>query len=213
MQIASVAYAAVTPIRRVAPTASGAQTASATPLSTLGGLASVILDGTGKYSGSDKLHAYNTSFRLSVTGQYRDVGPDGANLLNQIAGSGTAQQVESHRASYADAMMAAIQKAGASGVSRSAALGAAALKHFDSLPDPDQQALFSSINAPDRTGATPFADLVDWRDQMSAMAGLPRPPADTVTLSPYAQTLMGESKPAAPGPPVYSAGSVANIKV
>lgn len=208
MQIASVAYMPVAPIRPVGPTASD----STPPLETLGGLASVILDTAGKYTSGAKLDAYNSSQRMSVTGQYRDVGPDGAKLLNQIAGSATAQQVDAERVKYADAMSAAIQKAGAAGGSRSEALGAAALKYFDDLSSSDQQALFSSINAPDRSGATPFADLVDWRSQMSAMAGVART-ADSVTLSPYARTLVGTTRSAPAAPPVYTSGSVTDIKV
>ena len=211
MQIASVAYVPVKPIRPVAPTASGSQSNPADQLATLGGLASVILDGSGKYTDGDKLSAYDASFRLHATGQYRDVGPDGAKLLNQIAGSATAQQVDGERRRYADAMSAAIQKAGATGASRSQALGAAALQHFDSLSGADQQALFSSINAPDRAGATPFADIADWRGQMSAMAGV-APTADRISLSPYARSLVGEPRPAPPQPPAYTAGSIADIK-
>jgi hypothetical protein len=211
MQIASVAYAPVAPIRPVAPT-----TSSGEQLATLDSLASVILDDSGRYSGGEKLQAYKASHQLSVTGQYRNVGPDGAKLLNQIAGSGTAQQVEAERVKYSDAMRAAIQQAGASGGSHSEALGGAALKHFDGLSKSDQQALFASINAPNRAGATPFANLDDWRAQMSAMAGaapMTPAPVDRVSLSPYALSMVGESPAAAPKARVYASGAVADIKV
>jgi hypothetical protein len=215
MQIASVAYAPVAPIRPVAPPAPSDE-----QLATLDSLASVILDDSGKYSGGEKLDAYQASHQRSVTGQYRDVGPNGAKLLNQIAGSGTAQQVEAERVKYSDAMRAAIQQAGASGGSRSEALGGAALKHFDGLSKSDQQALFASINAPNRAGATPFANLDDWRAQMSAMAGAASAspaPIDRVSLSPYALSLVRDSRAAPPGAaeasPAYASGAVADIRV
>ena len=187
-------------------------------LTQLQGLASVVLDTDGRYSDGDKLDAYNASFQASVTGQYAGLGQDGANLLNQMANSGVAQQVETQRAHYADAMMGAIQRAGASGAPRSQALGAAALSHFDNLSSSDKMALFSSLNAPNRAGVTPFASLDDWRGQMATMGKVPRTPVDRVELSDAAIAMIGASAPAqATAPPptatAYVTGSLANVRV
>jgi hypothetical protein len=204
MYISSTAPAAVSAPQPTAPDAGSA-------LATLQALASVILDASGQASEADKLDAYDSSSRLSATGQYRGVGQDGARLLNQIGNSATAQQVEAQRARYSDAMMTAIQKAGAAGVPRSQALGAAALQHFDSLARTDQQALFSSLNAPDRTGVTPFAGVDDWRGQMATMGGAAGP-VDKVSLSDAAKALVGDRGPAAPQPAPYVTGSVASVR-
>jgi len=204
MYIASAAPAALSASQ---PTASDAGNA----LATLQGLASVILDTSGSASDADKLDAYSNSTQLSATGQYRGVGQDGARLLNQIAGSATAQQVETQRARYSAAMMEAIQKAGLSGVPRSQALGAAALQHFDGLSRTDQKALFSSLNAPGRTGVTPFAGIDEWRGQMATM-GRVSGPVDKVSLSDGARALVGDKSPAAPPATPYVPGSVASVR-
>jgi len=192
----------------VAPTAGGDQATA------LHGLASVVLDTTGKANDADKLSAYNTSFKMAVTGQFRSLGPDDRHLLNQIGNSDTAQAVKGARATYETKMMAAIQRAGATGASHGQTLGAAALNHFDSLAGSDQQLLFSSLNAPDRTGATPFAGVDDWRGQMAAMGGVSTP-IDRVELSDGAKALMGGTNAAAapaPAPAPYVTGSVASIR-
>lgn len=204
MYIASAAPAALSGPQPIAPVAGNA-------LATLKVLATIILDSSGQATDADKLDAYNSSTRLHATGQYRGVGQDGARLLNQIGNSATAQQVEAQRARYSDAMMTAIQKAGASGVPRSQALGAAALQHFESLPGSDQKALFSSINAPDRTGVTPFAGMDDWRGQMAAI-GKVAGPVDKVSLSDAARALVGDSAPDARQAAPYVPGSVASVK-
>jgi hypothetical protein len=125
MQISSAAPSPLAPARAVSPNQIAPDSTS--PLTTLQGLASTVLDTSGKVSDADKLDAFTSAQRLSVTGQYAGVGQAGAALLNQIANSPTAQKVESQRASYADAMMGAIQRAGAAGVPHAQALGGASL--------------------------------------------------------------------------------------
>jgi hypothetical protein len=140
----------------------------------------------------------------------RALSQAGAALLNQIANSPTAQKVESQRASYADAMMGAIQRAGAAGVPHAQALGGASLQHFDGLSENDQKALLASINAPNRAGVTPFAGLDDWRDQMVSA------PVDRIELSGAARAIVAANPPAAPaapGEPAYVTGSIANFRV
>ena len=213
MEISSAGPSPPSPVQAVSPSQIGP--GSTSPLATLQGLASVVLDTSGKVSDADKLDAYTSSQRLSLTGQYAGVGPAGAALLNQIANSPTAQNVESQRANYAHAMMGAIQQASAAGVSRAQALGAASLQHFDGLSGADQKALFASLNAPNRAGVTPFAGLDDWRGQMAVM-GKVSAPVDRIELSDAARALVGASAPAAPAAPAqpaYVTGSIASLRV
>jgi hypothetical protein len=213
MQISSAAPSPLAPAQAVS--ASQIAPGSTSPLATLQGQASTVLDTSGKVSDADKLDAYTSAQRLSVTGQYAGVGQAGAALLNQIANSPTAQKVETQRAGYADAMMGAIQRAGAAGVPRAQALGAASLQHFDGLSGTDQKALLASINAPNRAGVTPFAGLDDWRGQMAAM-GKVSAPVDRIELSGAARAVAVASTPAAPAAPAqpaYVTGSIANVRV
>jgi hypothetical protein len=206
MQISSAAPSPLAPARAVSPNQIAPDSTS--PLTTLQGLASTVLDTSGKVSDADKLDAFTSAQRLSVTGQYAGVGQAGAALLNQIANSPTAQKVESQRASYADAMMGAIQRAGAAGVPHAQALGGASLQHFDGLSENDQKALLASINAP-------FAGLDDWRDQMAVM-GKVSAPVDRIELSGAARAIVAANPPAAPaapGEPAYVTGSIANFRV
>ncbi len=195
--------------------APGASTADSGQAATLQGLASVVLDATGKASDADKLTAYNASRQMAVTGQFANLGADDRRLLNQIGNSDTAQAVKGARADYEAKLLGAMDQARTRGGSHGQALGAAALSHFDSLPGHDQNLLFSSLNAPDRTGATPFANVADWRGQMAAMGGVSAP-VDRVELSDAAKAALSAGAPsattaAAPSSP-YVAGSVANIR-
>lgn len=218
MEISSAAPSRLAPVQAVSPsqTASG----STSLLATLQGLASTVLDTSGKVSDADKLDAYTSAQRLSSTGQYNGVGQAGGTLLNQIANSPTAQKVETQRTAYADAMVGAIQRARAAGVPHAQALGAASLQHFDGLSGTDQKALFASINAPNRAGVTPFAGVDDWRGQMAAMGKISAP-IDRIELSGTARALVGASAPVAPTAqsptaevqPAYVTGSIANVRV
>jgi hypothetical protein len=213
MEISSAAPSPIAPVQAV----SSSQTApgSTSLLATLQGLASTVLDISGKVSDADKLNAYTSAQRLSITGKYAGVGQAGAALLNQIANSPTAQKVETQRAGYANVVMGAIQRASTAGVPHAQALGAASLQHFDGLSGTDQKALFASINAPNRAGVTPFAGLDDWRGQMAVM-GKVSAPVDRIELSGAARALVGASAPTAPTTPVqpaYAAGSIANVQV
>lgn len=190
----------------IAPAAGGDQAAA------LHGLASAVLDATGRASDANKLSAFNRSNQLAITGKFANLGPDDRRLLNQVGNSDTAQAVRAARATYETKMMGAIQQARASGAPHGQALGAAALRHFDSLSSHDQNLLFSSLNAPDRAGATAFASVSDWRGQMAAM-GRVSAPVDRVELSDAARTLVGGSGPSAPAAPAaYVTGSVASVR-
>ena len=213
MEISSAAPSPLPPVQAVSP--SQAAPASASLLATLQGLASTVVDTSGKVSDADKLDAYTSAQRLGVTGQYAGVGQAGAALLNQIANSPTGQNVETQRTGYADAMIGTIQRASAAGIPHAQALGAASLQHFDGLSGTDQKALFASINAPNRAGVTPFADLDDWRGQMTVM-GKVSTPVDRIELSGAARALVGASAPTAPTAPAqaaYVTGSIASVRV
>jgi len=193
-----------------APTAAAADAGQA---ATLQGLAAVVLDTTGKASDADKLAAYNASYRLAVTGQFSNIGTDDRRLLNQVGNSDIAQAVKGARAAYEAKMLGAMDQAGRSSAPHGQALGAAALRHFDSLPDHQQNLLFSSLNAPSRTGETPFAGIADWRGQMAAIGGVP---VDRVQLSDAAKAALAAApaSTSAPAPSAtpYVSGSVANIR-
>jgi hypothetical protein len=213
MEISSAAPSLLAPVQAVSP--SQIAPGSTSPFATLQGLASTVLDTSGNISDADKLDAYTSARRLSITGQYAGVGQAGAALQNQIANSPTAQNVEAQRTGYADAMIGAIQQARAAGVPHAQALGAASLQHFDGLSGTDQKALFASINAPNRAGVTPFAGLDDWRGQMAVM-GKVSAPVDRIELSGAARALVGASAPTAPTAPAQSAyvtGSIASVRV
>jgi hypothetical protein len=213
MEISSAAPSILAPVQAVSPNQNA--TASTSLLATLQGLASTVLDASGKVSDADKLDAYTGAQRLSITGQYAGVGQAGAALLNQIANSSTAQNVETQRSGYAHAMMGAVQQASAAGVPHAQALGAASLQHFDGLSGTDQKALFASINAPNRAGVTPFAGLGDWRGQMAIM-GKVSAPVDRIELSGAARALVDASAPTAPttpAQPAYVSGSIASVLV
>jgi hypothetical protein len=189
-----------------------APTADAAPAAALQGLASVVLDATGKATDADKLSAYNHSNQLAVTGKFSNLGPDDRRLLNQVGNSDTAQAVRGARATYDGRMLGAMDQARRSGAPHGQALGAAALSYFDGLPSHDQNLLLSSLNAPDRTGATPFAGVSDWRGQMAAMGGVSGP-VDRVDLSDAAKALVGGNGPAASAAPAaYVTGSLASIR-
>jgi hypothetical protein len=199
--------ATLPPALAASPATAGGDQAQA-----LHGLASVVLDTTGSVTDGDKLSAYNSSYKQAVTGRFSNLGPEDRRVLNQVGNSATAQAVGGARATYETKMMGAIRQAGASGAPHGQALGAAALNHFDSLSGHDQNLLFSSLNAPDRAGATPFASVSDWRGQMAGM-GRPSAPVDRVELSDAAKALVGAAGPAAPAAPTpYVSGSVASIR-
>ena len=173
-------------------------------------LASVILDTSGTYSDDAKIEAWRTQFQMAVTGQFRGAGAEDADLINQISRSDTSQQIEADRVRYADAMMAAVRGADAAGQPREEAVGRAALKHFDGLSQTDQRRLFASINAPDRTGSTPYQSVDDWRAQMINWAKLFAPISDTLDLSADAKKVVGNVAGATNSPP-YKPGSNASL--
>src|SRR4051812_25958379 len=94
----------------VAP-APTAQASDAGRAATLQGLASVVLDTTGKASDAEKLTAFNASHRLAATGQFSNLGADDRRLLNQVGNSDAAQSVKGARAAYDARMLGALDQA------------------------------------------------------------------------------------------------------
>jgi len=167
-------------------------------------LAGIILDTTGAYSDDQKLEAWQTQFRMSVTLQFAGAGQEDRDLLNKIAKSDTYQQINAVRHQHMNAMMAAVKEADATGQSREAITGRKSLELYDSLSATDQKRMFASINAPDMTGATPYGSVDGWRTQMMSWAGLFAPIGDKLDLSADAKKVVGDlaapaSKPYAPG--------------
>jgi hypothetical protein len=139
------------------------------------GLASVILDSSGNYSDDQKLDAWNGQFRMAVTGQLKGFGPDEAKLINDIATSDISGKIETARVAFANAQVTAIQQADATGGDRGQMAAQAALKYLGGLGGFDQKLAFASINTPNRTGATRYASMDDWKQQLSLLAGLFKP--------------------------------------
>jgi hypothetical protein len=179
-------------------------------LDRLHGLANTILDTTGSFTDDEKLDAFDRWHSMAVTGKFVGFGPDEEKLHNAIARSKTSVDIESARMAYGNAVMAAIQQADAAGTSRKEAVGRAALKTFDGMSAYDQKALFTNINAMNRTGARPYGNMADFRRQLESWAGLfaPLDRGDRLDLSADAKAALGgpnakaaptTSKPYAPG--------------
>lgn len=141
-------------------------------------LANVVLDETGAYSREEKLDAWNAQFRMAVTGQLMGLGPEVSQRLNDIGRSSTAQDIESARVRLMNVQMDAFRRADAAGADQDAAVAQATLAHLDGLDDFDRKLTFTSVNAPDMTGATPYADFASWQRQLLVQAGLFAPLSD-----------------------------------
>lgn len=151
-------------------------------------LANVVLDETGAYSREEKLDAWNAQFRMAVTGQLMGLGPEVSQRLNDIGRSSTAQDIESARVSLMNVQIDAFRRADAAGADQDAAVAQATLAHLDGLDEFDRKLTFTSVNAPDMTGATPYADFASWQRQLLVQAGLFAPLSDEKRETPSAMT-------------------------
>lgn len=133
-------------------------------LDRLHGLASMVLDTSGKASDGVRLQAYKALHAMGVTGQLHGMSQSDAKLFHQATGASDIGQTSAElQRSYLSAAKAGAQAGGA------ALAITAAVAHFDTLPAGDQNLLFQTgINAVDRTGAKPFEDVQAWRDNMAA---------------------------------------------
>lgn len=172
-------------------------------------LADVVLDAEGKYTDDEKLDAWNSQFRMAVTGQLMGMGPEVSKKLNDIAKSPTYQAIESARVSLMNVQMAAVARADASGGDRQQTVAQATLDHLKGLSSFDQKLTFTSVNAPDMTGASPYRDIGAWKQQLGVWAGLFAPLGDSVRLdlSEDAKDRLGPLK-ASPldAPKIYAPG-------
>jgi len=127
-------------------------------------LTATVLDTSGKSSDDQRVQAYETLHSLSVTGQLIGVGDDRAKVYDQITSdSDVGRRAQALQQQFGQAVNGAVQAGGPQ-----AALKAVA-SSFDALSPSDQNLLFrTTINAADRTGAKPYADVQAWRDNVDA---------------------------------------------
>ena len=158
-------------VSSTAPLQAGAARAAAVDGSALAisvnrlhGLASMVLDTSGKASDGVRLQAYKALHAMGVSGQLHGMSQSDAKLFHQATGASDIGQTSAElQRSYLSAAKAGAQAGGA------ALAITAAVAHFDTLPAGDQNLLFQTgINAVDRTGAKPFEDVQAWRDNMAA---------------------------------------------
>ncbi len=141
-------------------------------------LANVVLDETGAYSREEKLDAWNAQYRMAVTGQLMGLGPEVSQRLNDLARSSTYQDIESARVRLMNVQMDAFRRADAAGADQDAAVAQATLAHLNGLDDFERKLTFTSVNAPDMSGATRYTDFASWQQQLLVQAGLFAPLAD-----------------------------------
>jgi hypothetical protein len=154
------------PIRPISAAAAAARAAPdfADKISRFQSRANTVLDTSGKISEGERLQAYQDVFRMAVSGDLLGMSDDDRALYDAATTkSDIGQRAFKLQESYTSAVNAAAQKGGA------AAAIKAGLANFDDLSTSDQQILFKAgINAPDRSGSSPYASVQGWRDNMNA---------------------------------------------
>ena len=154
------------PIRPISAAAAAARAAPdfADKIGRFQARANTVLDTSGRVSEGERLQAYQDVFRMAVNGDLLGMGDDDRALYDAATSkSDIGQKAFQLQESYNGAVNAAARTGGA------AAGIKAGLANFDSLSTSDQQILFKAgINAPDRSGSSPYASVQAWRDNMSA---------------------------------------------
>jgi len=127
-------------------------------------LTSAVLDQSGKLSEEQRVQAYQDLHTMAVSGQLRGMSEDDRKVYeNASTGSDIGKRSQQLQTAYIQSVDVARQAGGAK-----AALSAA-LSSYDALSSSDQNVLFKTgINAADRTGKTPYADVQGWRDNINA---------------------------------------------
>lgn len=127
-------------------------------------LTATVLDPSGHSSEDQQIQAYQALQGLSVSGQLVGLDPDRRKLLDQATfESDIGKRAQDLSRQYIQAVNTAGQAGGASAALR------AAQAAFDSLPASDQAVLFATtLNAADRSGAQPHANVQAWRDNTAA---------------------------------------------
>lgn len=171
---AAPAATLLAPIRPISPVAAAARKAPdfADKISLFQSRANTVLDTSA--SGAERLQAYQDVFRMAVRGDLLGMSDDNRALYDAAASrSDIAQKAFQLQGSYVGAVNAGSRSGGGAASIR------AGLAAFDGLSSSDQQILFKAgINAPDRSGSSPYADVQGWRDNMNAqlkLAGYMRP--------------------------------------
>ena len=171
---AAPAATLLAPIRPISPVAAAARKAPdfAEKIRLFQVRANTVLDASA--SGADRLQAYQDVFRMAVRGDLLGMSDENRALYDAAAGrSDIAKKAFQLQESYVGAVNAGSRSGGGAASIR------AGLAAFDSLSSSDQQILFKAgINAPDRSGSSPYSDVQGWRDNMSAqlkLAGYMRP--------------------------------------
>ena len=144
----------------------GPAAAYAERLARFDALAATVLDTSGQASEDQRLQAYQNLQTLSANGQLIGVADDRRQVLDQATdASDIGQRAQQLSKGFVQAVNAAGRQGGPA-----AALKAAG-SALDGLPAADQNILFATtINAPDRLGARPYADIAAWRENADAQA-------------------------------------------
>ena len=129
-------------------------------------LAGSILD-TSK-SESSRVDAYQALHKMAVTGDLRGMTKEDQKLYEQaMVSSDLSQRSIQLQNAHIASINAAAQSGGAGAALKTA------MSAFDGLSNSDQNLLFKAgLNAPDRTGSTPYGSVQGYRDNLSAQLQL-----------------------------------------
>lgn len=129
-------------------------------------LSSTVLDTTGRYADSERLQAYQDLHTLSAAGGLIGIEDDRRKVLDQVTfDSDIGQRARQLSQTFIQAVNTGGQSGGASGALK------AAKATFDGLSSSDQAILFATtLNAADRLGQRPYADIQGWRDNTEAQS-------------------------------------------
>jgi hypothetical protein len=164
-------------------------------------LASIVLDTSGKYSQDDQLNAYNSLWKLGITGNTGGMDEsDSKTFWNAIQNSSIGQLQNQLFYQSQNAVEAAWNSGTPTG--RGAAAGAALVNFYNNLSSFNQNVFFTtSINRIQKDGSQPYASADAWLSSLGA--SVPATPSVTITLSSAAQAALsstaggsGSTKPA-----------------
>ena len=129
-------------------------------------LSATVLDTSGKFTDDQRLAAYQNLHTMSVTGQLIGAEGDRRAVYDEVTfDSDIGQRAQQLSAGFIQSVNAAAQGGGASAALK------AAKSSFDNLSSSDQAVLFATtLNAADRLGQRPYADIQGWRDNTEAQS-------------------------------------------
>ena len=154
------------PAPPASPRPTGQPAAYAERLARFDTLAATVLDTSGQANEDQRLQAYQSLQTLSANGQLIGVADDRRQVLDQATyDSDIGQRAQQLSKGFVQAVNAAGRQGGPAAALKTARSA------IDGLPASDQNILFATtINAPDRLGARPYADIGAWRDNADAQA-------------------------------------------